>query len=112
MTAPTFVIGEIGHYCNRNDVTRWYITCQYTAVYISIPWFICGKEIALNVLCRTYMPNFRHKTPLDYRLKLSERILVEYLYSCFNSQVHEVGNNFNKLQIVNYKTNPALVSYA
>jgi len=78
MTAPTFLIGEIGHYCNRNDVTRWYITCQYAAVYTSIPWFICGKKIALSILFRTYMPNFRHKTPSDYRLKSSERILVEY----------------------------------
>jgi len=75
MTAPTFLIGDIGHYCNRNDVTRWYITCQYAAVYTSIPWFICGKKIALNVLFRTYMLNFRNKTSLHYRLKSSERIL-------------------------------------
>jgi hypothetical protein len=37
MTAPTFLIGEIGHYCNRDDVTRRYITCQYAAVYTSVP---------------------------------------------------------------------------
>lgn len=98
MTAPTFLIGEFGHYCNHNDVTRCYITYQYAAVYTSVPWFICGKKIALNVLFRRHMPNFRHKTPLEYRLKSSERILVEYLYSCFNSYVHEVRKNIHKLQ--------------
>jgi len=86
MTAPTFLIGEIGHYCNHNDVTRRYITCQYAAVYTIVPLGLSVvKKITFNVLFRTNMPNFRHKMPLNYRLKSLERILVEYLYSCFNS---------------------------